>query len=69
VTPCDSFEVTLNVGTLTHSFAPQVQYTLGSVIVPVVPRNVFHDPCYLGAALRRLELLFGDSISIDNFNS
>jgi hypothetical protein len=35
------------------------KYTLGSVIVPVVPRNVFRDLCYLGAALRRLELLFG----------
>jgi hypothetical protein len=32
----------------------------GRVIVPVVPRNVFQNPCDLRAALRRLELLFGD---------
>ena len=39
------------------------KYTLnceGRVVVPVVPRNFFQDPCHLGAALRRLELLFGD---------
>jgi hypothetical protein len=48
------------------SCLPRKYTLLGSVIAPVVPRNVFHDSCYFGAALRRLELLFEMS---DNFNS
>jgi hypothetical protein len=50
-------EVSLRLSCLASKYILNCE---GRVVVPVVPRNVFQDPCDLRAALRRLELLFGD---------
>jgi hypothetical protein len=50
-------EVSFHLSSLPHKYTLNCE---GSVVVPVVPRNVFQYLCHLGAAIRRLELLFRD---------
>ncbi len=50
-------EVSLRLSCLSNKYILNYE---GRVVVSVVLRDIFQDPCHLGAALRRFELLFRD---------